>query len=627
VEVSDGLLRLSTEHFEFRDPSQVYLNFELEGRPYFFAAPILSDPGADSLEIGWPAVVYEAERRDRGRRPPGDEAGDPETVALRGAREQVAEARVVDVSPGGLGVEAPAEPVLHPGARVEVDPLGGDPRGWLSYGRVRSRRPAPDANGWVRLGLELSSDPWPSLLPVERRSKILEGSQRHGSSRVPALDAASAVAGSVAPRPRVVRYPNPQGEQICGIVDVWGDPRGAAAVIIPSAWGRTKETLLPLALTIGATFHAAGEPVTVVRFDGIRRRGESHRDPGCQGPEDENLRFTFSQGARDIHATLDYLERSPEFQPSTCVLVTFSVASIEGRRALASDQTGRLGGWVSVVGSADAQSLTRVISGGVDFFGGIERGMRFGMQEIQGLLVDMDHAGRDAVSQGLAFLCDSRHDFASIRAPITWLHGRHDAWMDLGRIRDALSFGDTSQRRLIEIPTGHQLRTSREALETFQLIASEAGRISLGNPLPPVPPDLGALDRRRKTEMERLEATRADLRGFWKDYVVGREGGDGMELVTNARPYEALMERQIDDLSLEAGDRVLDLGSGAGPFPLQLARSEPPGQLRIVEMDVVREALTRTRVRMAGRTDESSGLDVQFAQADLDGVRGRGSIP
>ncbi|MEN8184959.1 MAG: methyltransferase domain-containing protein, partial [Myxococcota bacterium] len=76
-----------------------------------------------------------------------------------------------------------------------------------------------------------------------------------------------------------------------------------------------------------------------------------------------------------------------------------------------------------------------------------------------------------------------------------------------------------------------------------------------------------------------------------------------------------------------AGDRVLDLGSGAGPFPLQLARSEPPGQLRIVEMDVVREALTRTRERMAGRTDESSGVDVQFAQADLDGVRGRGSIP
>jgi ubiquinone/menaquinone biosynthesis C-methylase UbiE len=459
---------------------------------------------------------------------------------------------------------------------------------------------------------------------VERRKKILGDAPR---TQPMDMEDDAERWGDVPLHPRVIRYANAEGETLCGIVDVFGESRHAPAVVIPSAWGRTKETLLPLALTIGATFQAAGESVVVVRFDGIRRRGESHRDPECRAPGDENLRFTFSQGARDVHATLDFLERSAEFQPRTSILVTFSVASIEGRRALASDDKGRLGGWVSVVGSADAQSLTRVISGGVDFFGGIERGVRFGRQEIQGLLVDMDHAGQDALAERLAFLSDARRDFAATRAPITWLHGRHDAWMDLDRIRDALSFGESSNRRLIEIPTGHQLRTSSEALETFQLIACESARMALGAELPPSLPDLEFLGKRRRNEMERLEAAEANLRDFWKDYVVGRDGGVGMELVTHADPYQRLMDLQIDCLSLDPGDRVLDLGSGVGPFPMQLREHEELRDLWILEADFVHEALARTRERFGALEVSESQLLLQFARFDLDGLGEERSIP
>lgn len=618
VRLDERALHLETEHFEPRRGAQVFLNFALEGRPYFFAAPLRSGSG-DRLELEWPAVVYEAERRDRDRQRPARAGIDPRRVGLR-AGGRWTEAAVVDWSASGLGVRTPDRPGLEPGARVEVRPLDAAPV-LLPHGCVRSTAREAEPSGWVRVGLELAADPWPAPLEMESRNRILP--ERAGESR-PGQTAARGTPGD---KPHVVRYTNDEGEILCGIVDVFGHAEGAPAVVIPSAWGRTKETLLPLALTIGATFQSAGESVVVVRFDGIRRRGESHSDPSCRAQGDENLRFTFSQGVRDIHATLDFLARSAGFRPRSSALVTFSVASIEGRRALASDEKDRLAGWVSVVGSADAQSLTRVISGGIDFFGGYERGIRFGRQEIQGMLVDMDHAGADAIREGLAFLQDSRHDFARIRKPITWLHGRYDAWMDLERIRDALSFGDASHRRLIEIPTGHQLRTSQEALEAFQLIAVESARMLLGREVAPAVPDLALLQTRRRHESDRLEKVETDLRRFWRDYVVGREGGTGMELVTHADPYERLMDVQIDSLSLESGDTVLDLGSGIGAFPMQLREREGLRQLCVIEMDVVREALTRSRERLSTIGSESPLSRLDFAQVDLDRLERAEALP
>jgi ubiquinone/menaquinone biosynthesis C-methylase UbiE len=604
--LDDAWLDLRTEHFEPSRRPELFLSFELEGRPYFFAAPKLEEREGGRVRIAWPAVVYEAERRDRERRRPRASSGDPARVALRPGRDRPLEGSVADLSPGGLGLRLSRSGRLDRGARVEVHYLDGARRGEHDFGEVRRR--GPERAGWVRIGLAVSEHPWQGRIPVERRASILEGEPSLGP-----------VSGCLSPSPEVVRYPDGEGRPLCGIVDRWGDPKRATAVVVPSAWGRTKETLLPLAATVLATFRAAGQPVVVIRFDGIGRRGESWRAPECVEPGLENLRFTFSQAARDIHATLDFLERPPAHRAAAAVLVTFSVASIEGRRALATDARGRLDGWVSVVGSADVQSLTRAISGGVDYFGGMERGLRFGRQELQGLLVDMDHAGRDALAERLAFLADARRDFASIRAPVTWLHGRHDAWMDLERVREALSFGDGSRRRLLEIPTGHQLRTSREALEAFQLIASEVARLALGRLLPAALPDPGELERRREAERERVEARPIDLRSFWSDYLLGRGGGLGMELVTHAAPYEGLMARQIDWISLREGDEVLDLGSGVGSFPLQLARHPDRPRVRVTEADYVRAALRRARSRLASALGRggANGLQVRYVELDL----------
>jgi len=160
------------------------------------------------------------------------------------------------------------------------------------------------------------------------------------------------------------------------------------------------------------TFEKAKESVIVIRYDGVRRRGESYNERECCFPGREHHRFTFSQGVRDIQATLDLLD-TPDFRPSKTVLVTFSAAAIEGRRAVALEPD-RISGWISVVGAADLQSAMRVVSGGVDYLGGAERGVSFGIQEVQGVSVNMDFAAKDAIANGLAFVEEARQDMAQI---------------------------------------------------------------------------------------------------------------------------------------------------------------------------------------------------------------------
>ena len=262
----------------------------------------------------------------------------------------------------------------------------------------------------------------PTLIEVERRERILEHRERVVRPVRLAFEArrlASALyRGGEAPRGRarsdVIDLQNSRGERIRALIDWTGEPRKGPLVLMPPAWGRTKETLLPLALTIVESFERAGRAVTVLRFDGIRRRGESHNDPECLEPGKEYLRFTFSQAVEDIHAALDFVESSEFLRPTQVVLVTSSVAAVEGRRAITSDRKKRVSGWISLVGISDLRSALWEFSGGVDYGSGVLSGVRFGVQELLGVACDIDLLGRDAVENGLWFLEDARREMAQL---------------------------------------------------------------------------------------------------------------------------------------------------------------------------------------------------------------------
>ncbi len=612
IEVCEDRVRLDLRGSRIPEDGPLYFSFSVDARDYFFVGTRASHPGAIEL----PAVLYRAERREV----PRDERVQGAGVEMRVAGDRIL-GRVTDRSYQGLGIRTLA-PVEHlPDRPFELRFLDGPDAGKRAFGQLCH---ASMHAGGAQLGVRVSGVPFGPSVPIESRNAILDAGAATRAVRTARFFAAAARGaggrllsrGSQAEQAvRIVAYRNTAGHEIRAILDRSSDRPGGTAVIIPPAWGRTKETLLPLAMTLIDTFAAAHEPLTVVRFDGTYRRGESHVPEDLRERGREAERFTFSHGVRDIIATQDFLSRSADLKPDRTVLVTFSLASIDGRRAVATQHPPGIDGWVCVVGMADLQSGLRAVSGGIDYGYGLMRGVRFGVHRLGGVLVDMDNAGSDVVQNRLGFVEDARRDMASISVPVTWIHGKHDGWIDLDRVQSIMSAGDTRERRLIEVPTGHQLRSSRQALETFQLVATETARIALGKTVEPAIPDLAALDARNRAERARIAGPPPDVRGFWSEYLMGEQGQVGIEFLTATSAYQEFMSKQIDALGIRDSDCILDLGAGVGDFAVAVSRAaSAPAAITVVALDYVVRALKRGRSRL----DAGGGaMRVRSIAADL----------
>jgi len=598
---------------------QLYLHFDLSRTRYFFAAPPISGGGREPLRISIPTAIYEAERRDLSRKQMPHGSAAP-AVEVRCSSGRVLKGRLRDWSYQGLAVAMESQDAELLTDRCEVSIEGGEFSGESRYAIVKRSEPDRVDGSWTRIGMESSQVSYAPPLAVERRDRILGGTAVRNAWRKVTLAGAMAkrLPASISARIRheptveVTRYENTHGRQISALVDRAGTTKGGVAVVIPPAWGRTKETFLPLARTLTSTFEKLGVPGVVLRFDGTNRRGESYVAPENRQPGDEYLSFKFSEAVTDIRSSLAYVRR--EFKPEKVVLVSFSLGSVEARRAAALEGNG-LDSWVSVVGMVDLQSGLRTVSGGLDFAYGQSLGVNFGRHELVGVLADMDTTGRDAFEHDLVFYEDAKRDMAALSLPISWIHGRYDAWMELDRVQGLLAAGDDRNRRLIEIPSGHQMRTSVEALQTFQLVSAEVVEHTMGIRAEAATPDLADLEARNSAERSRRPRVELDASRFWRDYLLGRDRRVGFELMSATTPYRSMMQLQINRLQLKRDHRVLDLGGGAGDFEVNLAECNGGPPIHVTQLDLVPDALRRSRDRLA---DVSPRFAVSLVASDLE---------
>jgi ubiquinone/menaquinone biosynthesis C-methylase UbiE/pimeloyl-ACP methyl ester carboxylesterase len=615
LSISDTTLSLETSGFRRNARNQFFLNFEASGRPHFFSSQSVGRFDGNIIEVQIPEAIYCAERRDRNRLSISRinspiEVSVPDGPSLKG--------RVEDISPGGLGISVPSRLWDRRWRTIDVRYRHPDETERRASASVRSVTTNP-TSGWTRVGLAESNAAFENLIEPEVWNQLPRFADRidHPTkSGVPVSESDYAA--------ELVRFADQNGHEIVGFVDQRGAGADPTCIILHTGWGETKETLLPLAQTIVETFDRDGESVVVLRIDGVNQRGESYKNPECRIQGKEYNAFCFSQSVQDIAAAIAYAQS--RFTPKSTILVSQSVAALAARKFLANDRRKLVDAWVSIVGSPDLQSVSRSISGGIDFAVGFERGIRFGYQELLGIVIHADQLMRDAAAIGVLHIEDARTDLGQIDIPIAWFHGEYDAWVDLRRVRDVLSHGPSRDRKLAVIPTAHRLGWSKQAQDTFLSISQEVARLAIGRRLSPVAPDKQRLSRKRAAERLRRPRLQTNLRSFWKDYLIGRDGSIGIELMTSCDPYGSLMADQIELLNVNEGNQILDLGCGTGSFVGDLASATARGveNLSVVGLDHIPEALDRARSRHEKVNSNSSNVKTSWIAADLD--LGAGSL-
>jgi ubiquinone/menaquinone biosynthesis C-methylase UbiE len=431
---------------------------------------------------------------------------------------------------------------------------------------------------------------------------------------------------------RIVKYYNDCNEEITAILNstipLTSQRIEVPVVIIPPALGRRKETLGFLALSIIETFRTYNRDVIVIRYDGVRTVGESYNDRECRASGKEMLNFTMSQSVRDLLTTLDFLENYPGISCTNFIVLAFSMVSIIARKAILLDKKKRIDLCINVMGSTDVQDFLFNATGGLDYINEYQEGLKEGTFQVLGCLMTRKMLG-DILDHEMAYLEHARRDMSQIDTPITWIYGKYDYWTNQKRVEDIMSIKSPSKRVVYEVPTGHIVKTSDEAMNVFGLIVKIMWQHLFEETVAPILPDLSIANKVNTAEWARVKRDAIDYKTYWKYYLLDKEEGKiGYDVLTFADDYNEFFGKQVDLLRLRKGELIADIGGGTGSFIKyyfdQVVRSGESNEVerssKVIVLDLVWEALCKAKMKYRKFNQDlaSPSVGMTFITADSD---------
>jgi len=526
---------------------------------------------------------------------------------------------VLEASEGGCSVLAPPEGLLAVGMRFPACELHDGHKTSRHDGATIARiEPVQQAEYWL-LGLNfidaaVERDSFSHIQELVIKSSRWAGIQRlAGLARRKAAD----LLGGAPPagnQVHVCRYKNTRGEQVVGIIDATFDlrdrpPQVDVAVLICQPFQVRKETFNLLARTLVDNFRRDGVSAAVLRFDMTHMVGESESDPKLEARGSFFYKWTYSQYESDMLGGLAFLER--RFRPARRALVSFSVAAIPARRLIADSQKPGVDFWIAPFGCPDGQDQFKFLLAGVDLFQKYIDGHKIEEIYIFGRPADPNDMVRDAVSRKMAFLKEAREDMAKIKIPVSWILGAYDFVVTRERIRQMLNAPGGGPREIIELPSGHLLKTGPEAIESYKLIYELIAKHLYGADRPAAEPDMARYLRQNEAEWARIKRARiTDTAEFWNTHLFGAsEGVEGYDMFLYNRDYVQFIKKQARLLDIKPGDRVADLGCGTGNLALAMLEGFSPNgiPLQLTCCDLVPRAVQRTKEKVVEMIGKAGG--------------------
>jgi len=621
--------RLSAEDLDikFKTSESIFVSFQSGYATYNFETVIyrIHEQGS-CIDVLYPQILFYSEKRALDREKPKEEL--ELEIKLPPPFDSVIQGTITDISEGGVSFITKQENIaLLSGTPIEsIKILQGKKVIRETRGEIRNiKRVKTNGKNQFRYGLQfgigrLSIDTakLPEFeVPKEKKSSPDTDAIRPGPRRHSDLD-------ELAKKPpQVIRLENKKGEEIVGLLDTSLplDPSPIPVILIPPAFGKTKETLFALSQTIVENFYLCGQPIAVFRFDGIRRKGESYKDPEASEPPYEMVNASLSQGASDIKAVLDWLGNNPVLKAEKVILVSFSLAALEARLVLRDKAyRRRIDYWIACMGTPELRHLLTRVNCGLDLLEQYQLGIELGVRPVLGNLVNVDKYMEDGLANRIASLDQARDDIKKIDIPITWIYGEHDHWVRPEFIRDIMGIEAGAVREVIPISLGHSARTSKEALQMFAAITALSYRFIHQSHIKPVVPRKNNLFYKRHAEKDRIPSRNLEDRdAYWRRYLIGEQNLLGFDVLTLADDYDELMRDQVEALELSGDDCVLDLGGGTGNFILYILEGNQALPKEITVADLVPEALSKAKRKLDRKLEsDQKNIRLDYVCCDIE---------